>query len=410
MAVTLFAYRHSSKRSTEAIIEFLGLNVNIIYVENSCGGDLSSKALGLDARFQNTGGQESQYYERLFEPIERVLPALYDDTINLKLSQTVAINRYLVSLAHDTKGLLGYNTADHYGILMWTSRIVRSVETEAQPFVRRILGCPKSYKEVTSTLQNSFEFLEGHLRKNTYLVGDKLTLADIENVPVVVDTFRECIAFRWDYPAIFRWIYTVMSSQAFNNKSNMLNLMNWRENNACRTEAHLESMPIYQSTTCGWSPCRLVAYSVSLESPVLIESRYNVLNMYPLAALQDMKLPRFTYIASAEILSIGLISARPKLKHPDYLSVRVDSDNEDDTICVLKHCFNGFEVLAHFDVEFGEYSFYATDDDNDDVDRFGIFLEGGVSKYDFSQTRGALEPVYMGDAASCDNDGFFPAF
>ena len=163
---------------------------------------------------------------------------------------------------------------------------------------------------------------------------------------------------------------------------------------------------INQSTTRGWSPYRLVAYSVSLESPVLIESRYNVLNMYPLAALQDMKLPRFTYIASAEILSIGLISARPKLNHLDYLSVRVDSDNEDDTIYVLKHCFNGFEVLAHFDVEFGEYNFYATDDDY--VDRFGIFSEVGVSKYDFSQTRGALEPIDMGDAASCVNDGFFP--
>lgn len=405
MAVTLFTYRHRSKSSTEAIVDFLGLNVKIIYVEDICGGDLSSKALGLDASFQNIGSEESKTYERLFEPIERLLPALYDDAVNTKLNQTIVVNRYLIGLAHNTRALLGDNPAYHYEILMWTSRILRSVETEAQPFVRRTLGCAKSLMEVTLTIENTFRYLEDHLRRNTYLVGEGVTLADIENAPVVLNTFRECFGIRCNYPAIFRWIYTSMSSQVFDMESS---IRKWKGDYFDTKESMRDDVSVYQGDTHGWSKSMIVAYTVLLDSPVLIVSRYNVLNMYPLAALQGLKQPRFTYIASGEILEIGLVPASPNLNHPDYISVRVCSDNEYGTFYVLKYCLNGFEILAHFDdMTYGKLKFYPTNNDND-VDRFGVISEGQVSKYDFSQTRGVLEPRDMGDELSCDNDGFFP--
>lgn len=87
-----------------------------------------------------------------------------------------------------------------------------------------------------------------------------------------------------------------------------------------------------------------------------------------------------------------------------------DSDEyEESDVYVLRYCRRGFEVVTHFKsgVEHGSIDFYCSGDY--DIDRYGIQDVGDlIFKYNFSVSRGALEPINRGDCLSCYDSGCFP--
>lgn len=104
-----------------SITSNLELDVKVVYIKILGVGDLSSMALGLDTTIDeaSTGNEE---FKSIFSQGHNIIPALYDQASGLKLNQTVVINRYLLSLARNQKGLLG-DEAYNCQILMWTNRI-----------------------------------------------------------------------------------------------------------------------------------------------------------------------------------------------------------------------------------------------------------------------------------------------
>lgn len=60
--------------------------------------------------------------------------------------------------------------------------------------------------------------IEAHLRKNTYLVGEKLSLADLFGVVMYLRGLEHYFDAKWrkENPGTTRWLHTVMPHPIFN--------------------------------------------------------------------------------------------------------------------------------------------------------------------------------------------------
>lgn len=215
MTVTLFSRTGGSiyTTSSEVLVAYLNLHVKVDYV---------------------TKDKPSKTFDALFAPENRFVPAVYDSETKFLINQQVAVNRYLLSLSKDTKGLEGSNPNDKFEILQWTNRVDSDV-------VRPLLYLVKSRKQGEITQEQvaehvkahsrGFDVLEAHLKANTYLVGETLTLADIESAsmlmllaqndpkafPVadfIIEYFTQS-TWRKEHPAFVRWLTTILASTPF---------------------------------------------------------------------------------------------------------------------------------------------------------------------------------------------------
>ncbi|ANB11968.1 Cam1p [Sugiyamaella lignohabitans] len=81
---------------------------------------------------------------------------------------------------------------------------------------RPLLGIdPYNKKNVDTALENLASFtaiLESHLVKNTYLVGERVTVADIYAAGGIVSAFKNLFGAEWrkSHPAITRWFTTLL--------------------------------------------------------------------------------------------------------------------------------------------------------------------------------------------------------
>ena len=217
MTLTLFSRTQGNAyaNSSEALVAFLGLHVKVDYVVH---------------------GQTNKLFEEIFSPENRYTPSLYDSETGLVLNQQIAVNRYLLSLAKDTKGLLGKNPEDQYEILQWTNRIDSDIVSKLLYAEKQKMG-PAAWtaEKVKEFLENAdqraINVLENHLTKNTYLVGETLTLADVEaagmlmvisfddaaKAPFFEDVIKYFGSAEWRkaHPAIIRWLRTILASKPY---------------------------------------------------------------------------------------------------------------------------------------------------------------------------------------------------
>lgn len=207
MAVTVFTRNPISVYaiSTEAIISYLNLQVKL---ENATGDE-----------------KPSALFEKLFDENNRFTPALYDDSKKLAINQAVAVNRYLLSLAKDTKGLEGKAPEDKSEILQWSNRVDSDIwKTFKSLIVAKFSGKTVSQKEVDELVASApakgFASLEAHLKKNTFLVGEQLTLADVEAAGLLFVPFTFFVNAEWqkNHPAIVRWANTVLNGKVYQKK------------------------------------------------------------------------------------------------------------------------------------------------------------------------------------------------
>lgn len=205
MAVTVFTRSPSSiyATSSEALVQYLGVDAKLEYVA----------PVNKDAKFTSLFGENNRF-----------TPSLEDTEANLVLNQAVAVNRYILSLAKDKKGLQGKEFKDEYLTLQWANRADSDVLQKilGPVFDLAINGEPTQAKvnSIIETANHGFSVFEDYLKKNTYLVGEQLTLADIESAGLFFFVLSFLVDAKWqkEHPSIVRWAKTVLNGPAYAKK------------------------------------------------------------------------------------------------------------------------------------------------------------------------------------------------
>ena len=119
-----------------------------------------------------------------------------------------------------TKGLYGKNEEEEALVDQWLDWLSTNYEKDyymsVSPHTGRILHITKQQqKEATERLVEGLKILENHLKLHTFLVGNRITIADIS----IAVTFAIAFRFVWDekfrknIPNITRW-YEYLINQA----------------------------------------------------------------------------------------------------------------------------------------------------------------------------------------------------
>lgn len=167
--------------------------------------------LNLDVKFSEP---DDQYYS-LF-PLNKVPGYVHG---NFVLHETVAIARYLSSLSKDST-LFGTSAQSEAQVLQWFSFANEELNGSLKIAILMIRGLttPYNQKAVDTALANADKYadvFESHFKKNTYLVGERVTAADFYTASVVYKGFK----FFWNqawankHPNITRWFKTIVNQK-----------------------------------------------------------------------------------------------------------------------------------------------------------------------------------------------------
>lgn len=124
----------------------------------------------------------------------------------------------MVSIGDEKSALIGKNPADYCQIVRWLSFAnTELLSTLASAFLPLVGRQPYNKKQVETGLAASEKLaalLEERLSEYTYLVGERLSLADLYTASVVGRAFDTIWAKEWmaKHPVIVRWWKTVTAS------------------------------------------------------------------------------------------------------------------------------------------------------------------------------------------------------
>jgi len=136
------------------------------------------------------------------------------------LSEAIAIAVYLTSQNEKTT-LLGKTKQDYASILRWMSYVNSEILAPLGGWFRPIVGRDpynkKNVDESQKTTLKAVNTLEEHLLTHTYLVGERLTLADIFAAGIVARGFQYFFDKQWreENPNVTRWYSTVWNFPSF---------------------------------------------------------------------------------------------------------------------------------------------------------------------------------------------------
>jgi elongation factor 1-gamma len=136
------------------------------------------------------------------------------------LSESIAIAVYFTAQNEKTT-LLGKTKQDYASILRWMSFANTEILSPLGSWFRPLIGRdPYNKKSVDSAAEQTLKtvkILESHLLLNTFLVGERLTLADIFAVSLVSRGYEYVFdkEFRASHPNLTRWFDTVRNQQIY---------------------------------------------------------------------------------------------------------------------------------------------------------------------------------------------------
>jgi elongation factor 1-gamma len=136
------------------------------------------------------------------------------------LSECMAIAIYLTSQNEKTT-LLGKTKQDYASILKWMSYFNSEVLTKLAGAYRPLLGMDpynkKSVDESMKAAQKTVDVVEEHLLHNTYLVGERITLADLFAAGIISRGFQFFYDKEWRSanPNVTRWFETVINQPIY---------------------------------------------------------------------------------------------------------------------------------------------------------------------------------------------------
>eukprot|EP00871_Galdieria_phlegrea_P000221 jgi/Galph1/119/GphlegSOOS_G4857.1 len=169
-------------------------------------------------KFEMGKDNKSQEFLKLF-PLGKV-PAL--ETPQGPISESAAIAWYFGKLS-PVVGLCGHTFYEECLVQQWLS-FAEDAFTKHYPTLLYSYWMPNMfpYQEQEADkakvqMKRYLDVLENHLLENTYLVGERVTLADITIVCYLVPLFRIALgeSFRASYKCIMRWLNTCLSKKQF---------------------------------------------------------------------------------------------------------------------------------------------------------------------------------------------------
>ncbi|KAK6437831.1 elongation factor EF-1 gamma subunit [Oleoguttula sp. CCFEE 5521] len=136
------------------------------------------------------------------------------------LTECIAIAIYLTSQNEKT-ALLGKTKQDYASILRWmsfaNSELLPGFGAWFRPLIGRDPYNKKNIDDAQKTTATNISVYESHFLVNTYLVGERLTLADIFTAGLISRGFQFVFdkAWRSEHPHTTRWFETITNQEIY---------------------------------------------------------------------------------------------------------------------------------------------------------------------------------------------------
>ncbi|KAF9087818.1 Elongation factor 1-gamma [Mortierella sp. AM989] len=146
----------------------------------------------------------------------------FEGTDGIVMIESGAIAYYLAHYKGDSS-LIGRSKAEEAHILQWIQFVDISIAPSLSQWIQPLFAPERAiYNKLTETqaiekVKNKLHVLERHLFKKTYLVGERITLADISCASSLYTGFKLVFdePFRKSYPAVTRWFNTIVNQPNF---------------------------------------------------------------------------------------------------------------------------------------------------------------------------------------------------
>ncbi|PVH92018.1 eEF1-gamma domain-containing protein [Periconia macrospinosa] len=177
-----------------------------------------AKENGLDLEFVETQPSEASAEYLKLNKLGKV--PTFEGADGYVLSESIAIAVYLTSQNEKTS-LLGKTKQDYASILRWMSFANQEVLTPLGGWFRPIIGRDpynkKNVDESQKAALKAVHVFEEHLLTHTYLVGERLTLADIFAASIFARGFQYFFDKKWrsENPNVTRWYETVYNVPSY---------------------------------------------------------------------------------------------------------------------------------------------------------------------------------------------------
>ncbi|KAJ5806033.1 uncharacterized protein N7503_003635 [Penicillium pulvis] len=165
----------------------------------------------------NASANASAEYRKV-QPLGKI-PA-FEGANGFNLSEVIAIAIYVTSQNEKTT-LLGKTKQDYASIVRWMSFANGEALPRLAAWYRPLMGFEgynkKVVDEASKAAHNTLAVLENHLTENTYLVGERITLADLFTAALLTRAFATVLdkKYREENVAFTRWYNTIINQAAF---------------------------------------------------------------------------------------------------------------------------------------------------------------------------------------------------
>ncbi|OAQ96169.1 hypothetical protein LLEC1_02809 [Akanthomyces lecanii] len=178
-----------------------------------------AKANGLDVKVTTVDLSVARTPEHLTgSPIGRVPAFVGED--GFTLHEAVAIAIYFTSQNEKTT-LLGKTKQDYASILKWmsyfNSDVLSPLGGQYLPLLGRATYNKQAVDDAAKESEKAVAVVEKHLLQHTYLVGERLTLADLFSAGIISRGFEFFYDTKWRqaHPATTRWYETIVNQPIY---------------------------------------------------------------------------------------------------------------------------------------------------------------------------------------------------
>ncbi|CRK35670.1 hypothetical protein BN1708_001302 [Verticillium longisporum] len=177
-----------------------------------------AKANGVELDLVESDGSKPTEEHLTANPLGKIPAFLGED--GYALSEAIAVAIYITSQNEKTT-LLGKTKQDYASILRWMSFVNSEVLPPLGGWFRPLLGRDpynkKAVEDSSKVALKAVGAIEQHLQNNTYLVGERITLADIFAASIISRGFEFFFDKQWrsQNPNTYRWFDTIVNQDIY---------------------------------------------------------------------------------------------------------------------------------------------------------------------------------------------------
>ncbi|KAL9947729.1 hypothetical protein D7B24_007057 [Verticillium nonalfalfae] len=177
-----------------------------------------AKANGVELDLVESDGSKPTEEHLKANPLGKIPAFLGED--GYALSEAIAVAIYITSQNEKTT-LLGKTKQDYASILRWMSFVNSEVLPPLGGWFRPLLGRDpynkKAVEDSSKVALKAVGAIEKHLQNNTYLVGERITLADIFAASIISRGFEFFFDKEWrsQNPNTYRWFDTIVNQDIY---------------------------------------------------------------------------------------------------------------------------------------------------------------------------------------------------